>query len=710
MPSDLVLPKQARQLIAQVHITERNPGLQLDKFSRPGSQEDQKKAIEEVCKARGEGACLDALSSRRAEVLASVGADRFRATTVGPLTLHLARASGLENAGIHLHAIYGFACLPGSGLKGMARAYAETVWLADQDDPLAAWEAIRAVFGWTAATDRGKTWLPDAAPEPSGPYAGAVVFHDAWPTSWPSLQSDIVNNHHTDYYNDADDPGDWESPVPVYFLSVAAGTTFDFAVSARTAVNEQYLAQTIAWLQGALVHAGAGAKTNSGYGRFRLTPRKSPARPTRARRSATYELQLATPAFLAGAAQSVEDCDLRPATLRGLLRWWWRAMHAARLSREQLRNLESAVWGNTKHGAALSVTVDGSRVTPRLFDKRAITESLGHGKLSGGLRYVAYGMDERKDNQRKQRWYIEPGARWTVALTARSSQMEDGLPIDAAEVLRQGEAALWLLCRYGGVGSRARKGFGSFNDIDVERIAKMQDCTAIAKGLHDSLELDAGGDVRSSRLEGSIPFEVETPWRDPWNALGQLGAVYQDVVKSFPKAKRAAFGLPRAAASTGKVRHAAPLHCSMSSGSRGLKIRIIAFDSPRLQDRIGDGEIVRQAAQELQGCVRERTRTPAPSARRARDQGQRRRGTPARRPASPNKSDTSLPRANERVEATLIDEKTKKGGWKAKHEPSGLEGHVQNSYLVPDDAAPGAKVTLVVAYAKHNEIVFRWPT
>ena len=51
----------------------------------------------------------------------TAGATTVSAITIGPLTLHLARASALENAGICLHSLYGFTYLPGSGLKGMAR-------------------------------------------------------------------------------------------------------------------------------------------------------------------------------------------------------------------------------------------------------------------------------------------------------------------------------------------------------------------------------------------------------------------------------------------------------------------------------------------------------------------------------------------------------------------------------------------------------------
>src|SRR5581483_6165314 len=82
------------------------------------------------------------------------GACFFSSTTTGPLTLHLARASALENAGICLHPLYGFASLPGSALKGMARAYAETIWLPTQTDQKQAWRQIEDVFGWAPNPDR----------------------------------------------------------------------------------------------------------------------------------------------------------------------------------------------------------------------------------------------------------------------------------------------------------------------------------------------------------------------------------------------------------------------------------------------------------------------------------------------------------------------------------------------------------------------------
>src|SRR5690606_20321350 len=56
----------------------------------------------------------------------------------------------------------------------------------------------------------------------------------------------------------------------------------------------------------------------------------------------------------------------------------------------------------------------------------------------------------------------------------------------------------------------------------------------------------------------------------------------------------------------------------------------------------------------------------------------------------------SAPKPGEFVEAVLLEERTRKGGWKARHEVSGLEGPIQNSAAVPADKKPGDRVTLIV--------------
>src|SRR5271157_165048 len=216
-----------------------NPGLRLDKYLVPAPrQEQQKERLGDfVRRAGGDVSLFSELAGRRRVMLQSLATRAWTRETAGSLALHLARASALENAGICLHSIHGFAYLPGTGLKGLARAFAETVWLPLQDEAEGK-NAVLRVFG-------------HAERETSA--SGTIVFHDAWPTSWPRLIVDLVNNHHKKYYEGKDAPGDWESPEMAYFLAVDKGQEFSFALGERsegTSAKDLDLAHE--WLDGGL--------------------------------------------------------------------------------------------------------------------------------------------------------------------------------------------------------------------------------------------------------------------------------------------------------------------------------------------------------------------------------------------------------------------------------------------------------------------------
>ena len=69
-----------------------------------------------------------------------------------------------------------------------------------------------------------------------------------------------------------------------------------------------------------------------------------------------------------------------------------------------------------------------------------------------------------------------------------------------------------------------------------------------------------------------------------------------------------------------------------------------------------------------------------------------------------------LPKSGERVQAVLIDEKTKKGKWKAQIAGGGMIGDIMNSVAVPGDAKPGQEVSLFVRIARATNGSFCWPT
>ncbi|RMD63764.1 type III-B CRISPR module RAMP protein Cmr6, partial [Candidatus Parcubacteria bacterium] len=358
-------------------------------------------------------------------------------------------------------------------------------------------------------------------------------------------------------------PGDWENPVPVYFLAVKPGTTFSFPLAKRRAdVADELLDLSREWLLGALCHLGTGAKTNAGYGAFKPIDAQVPKLPSQSRAVFETTLELVTPAFLAGANQQAEDCDLRSATMRGLLRWWWRTMHAGFLDVKTLRALEAAIWGDTNSGGAVRIELSQIKASPPAL------HSHPHEKRSG-LRYVAYGMDEKSKGHRKQRYRLDPPAFWNLRLIARPTQFpneadisqskQQRVSLSAGRVLEQAKAALWLLCNYGGVGSKSRKGFGSLV-AEQNDLTSLEDCQRIARNLRQHCSMDStfsttlavspsisDPDVQCTTISVGPTF--------PEEVLERIGRAYSAVASRFKhnadregilqSPNKAAWGLPR---------------------------------------------------------------------------------------------------------------------------------------------------------------------
>ncbi|MEW6574131.1 MAG: type III-B CRISPR module RAMP protein Cmr6 [Bacillota bacterium] len=165
----------------------------------------------------------------------------------------LGREHPVEN-GFAWHHTLGVPYLPGSSVKGIVRAWAET-WI---DPPVS--DDVRRIFG------------PDG--EVRDKHVGSVIFFDALPVKPVKLEADVMTPHYALYYQQdrpENPPGDWYDPVPIPFLTVASGQVFLFAVAPRRPGDEQSRAdcrQAADWLAEALAAIGAGAKTAVGYGRF----------------------------------------------------------------------------------------------------------------------------------------------------------------------------------------------------------------------------------------------------------------------------------------------------------------------------------------------------------------------------------------------------------------------------------------------------------
>lgn len=186
---------------------------------------------------------------------------QIRGETKGRFITGLGYDGPLE-VGITLHPVHGFPYLPGTTVKGIARAYAELVAKADES-------VIRKIFGSPAKDPaRAKEFR-----------VGCVRFFDGLPAIFPQLTVDVMTVHFQKYYSSAKIPSDSDRPIPIPFLTIKNGQDFDFSAAARADTlpaddfidadeAEACVALAMDWLEGGLAKLGAGAKTSSGYGYF----------------------------------------------------------------------------------------------------------------------------------------------------------------------------------------------------------------------------------------------------------------------------------------------------------------------------------------------------------------------------------------------------------------------------------------------------------
>ena len=123
-----------------------------------------------------------------------------------------------------------------------------------------------------------------------------------------------------------------------------------------------------------------------------------------------FELETVTPLFIAGADQrNIENEGLRAPSLRGLLRWWFRAIIGGvkffygNLNLKSVKEEEGKLWGTTERQ---------SKVLLNIFpiDSRVSTFQNIRGR---GIKYLSYGSFGRP--------YIDIGSRFEVRIFFKGS-------------------------------------------------------------------------------------------------------------------------------------------------------------------------------------------------------------------------------------------------------------------------------------------------
>lgn len=242
----------------------------------------------------------------------------------------------------------------------------------------------------------------------------------------------------------------------------------------------------------------------------------------------TATFHVTTPMFLGGA--DGKSAELRTPSLKGVLRFWWRACAWSHFGGDlrRIRDEEERTFGGPGTGQ--------SRVTIRIADTHVPHQRVTASSIGGaGSRYLGYGLAQNGRDALPEDFDV------TVTFTVRRADEPVPLLVEAIQAMGS----------LGGLGARSRRGYGSLSLRSINGAAPQR--------LNDLLR--AFLPREPSGLPSYTAFSQETrilvgPPGRPMSLLNQLGLRYKEFRNTLTDDKtivrnsgpghpgRIAFGLP----------------------------------------------------------------------------------------------------------------------------------------------------------------------
>lgn len=281
---------------------------------------------------------------------------------------------------------------------------------------------------------------------------------------------------------------------------------------------------------------------------------------------ATY--RIVTPMFIGDAEQKASG--ISPASVKGALRFWWRALRwgqirsnvaSDRVALQKLHSEEARLFGTSADNgkaAAFTLRINAANVKT----ERKTDFPLGGNDPSG---YLGLGLWESgshaKGNFQAHREYISENQKFSVELLAAATV--------SAEQQQQLRDALTAWGLFGGLGSRARRAFGSLaiETLDSESLLfnQITDYQKTVIKLLSSYRLAAVKQAPFSAFcneaQLGIANRLEADARRSHAALGTLFKNYRGQPSSLRGSRKRVFGMPYSGGNRleGEARRASPL-------------------------------------------------------------------------------------------------------------------------------------------------------
>lgn len=258
--------------------------------------------------------------------------------------------------------------------------------------------------------------------------------------------------------------------------------------------------------------------------------------------TATY--RVVTPMFLGGA--NPEEAEFRPASFKGALRFWWRALAWGRVCSQlvedtgtepdqedvlgEIKEQEDWLFGSNAKQARVIFRAEYD--PPEILDDGKKLRIPGSGEIVGdGARYFGYGVMGAygKNKGTLTSGCIVPPFDFTVQaiFKPRSGEVSvDKFEVDLTNTLRPAMRAIGL---FGGLGSKARKGYGSLTLLSLDGETLHSAPRAVREQISDLLDLSMtdlhGSDTPYTAFNADCEVYVghNARSREPIKMLDRLG-------------------------------------------------------------------------------------------------------------------------------------------------------------------------------------------
>lgn len=249
------------------------------------------------------------------------------------------------------------------------------------------------------------------------------------------------------------------------------------------------------------------------------------------------KFNIVTPLFLYGSDNKIPE--IRLSSIKGLIRYWWRAGNA-HLNLKQLKSKENMIFGGKSDNLEKSKK---SNVKMRLLEKNINIKKFDDKNKSAGLKYLLYPFFFGTEKS-----YIEANGYFVVQFIFRDpNYIEDVIE------------SLLFLQFFGGIGSRSRRGAGNVmlefseeenfdfkyeNLFNTNEISTKENLIDRYKGI-SNLICDKTEKEYTTVIKGSeiFVFDYKNNWKEALQFIGKEFKVFRD--KNKGRIYEAAnFGLP----------------------------------------------------------------------------------------------------------------------------------------------------------------------